>query len=117
MYTINSGDIIQTASLRAKMFREGETKAAMTLDYSAGRGNSFVCLFLGSVKDGTEINPEAILNALGWKFEDEESTKLDELKARSKDIDYRAALLRIHSSLLEGDSATAKELCEKALRR
>lgn len=62
------------------MFRAGETKPALTADFSAGRGNSFVCLFLGSVKDGVDLDqPEVLLNSLGWVYDPERAQQaLDE---------------------------------------
>lgn len=80
MMEIKRGDVFRTASLRTKMFRAGETKPALTADFSAGRGNSFVCLFLGSVKDGVDLDqPEVLLNSLGWVYDPERAQQaLDE---------------------------------------
>ncbi len=81
MLNLQPGDVIRTSTLKAKMFDKDNPKPIMVLDYSAGRGNAFVCLFLGAVRDGAEPTAEMRLNALGWVYDPERAQALfDESK-------------------------------------
>lgn len=62
-----TGDVIRVRSLTARHHLKKGAGVA-SFNFSAGKKAEFILLVLDCVPDGSPVDAEALLEALGWKF-------------------------------------------------
>ncbi len=73
---VERGDLIRTTSFVTNYYNTGETKPALSVTYSAGRGNEFLCVLLGKTTKGREISVDDLLHTMGWVFDPDKADKI-----------------------------------------
>lgn len=69
------GDVVRVAKFRT-VFKGKDIRGKV--DYNSKKGEHIVMLILGSVPEDEIVNPDQLLETLGWYFKKEEGDTPDE---------------------------------------